>query len=403
MIYLTLVIPIITIVICFIFFRRKILLWEYALILVPSIIISVAMNFIMIHYSNSATEYLGNQITHIQHYDRWNEYIHQTCSRQVASGTDSDGNTTYTTEYYDCSYVKNHPEYWVMIDPNDEYDISKYEFDSIRTLWNTQMIFVDMKRNYHTIDGDAQRYTWNNNFEHSINITTPHSYQNKVQSPTSYSIFKFEDLDKIDIEFNHLMDYPKIDKKLKQQVTILCDTGIVVSDTIQQLFKHINGWYGPQFEFRYYVLLFNTDYDVTQKQRSYWKGGNKNEFNICIGIDSISQKIKWFDTFTWSDDRNLSISVERCLLKQDTLNLKGVWDVLFLKVPSEWKRKNFSDFDYIQLEITLTQFWIIFFIIILYNVGVAFYVICNEYSHDNIVRTINKGFRNHYRKSGWRL
>src|SRR4051812_8339781 len=101
-------VPILTCVVLLWFFREKTVWWEYLLVAVPSIILVISLRLIMISYSTSANEYLGNYVSYVQHYDQWDEWISQTCSYETCTGTGND--RSCTTHYYDCSYRKNHPE-----------------------------------------------------------------------------------------------------------------------------------------------------------------------------------------------------------------------------------------------------------------------------------------------------
>jgi len=361
-------IPILTIVILLLFFNKKILFYQYALILGPSVLFGILLNFIMISYNTSKTEYLGYYITSIKHYDRWDEYIYQTCTREVPSGTDSEGHTTYTTETYDCSYVDTHPEHWTMIDnSNEEYEIERGTFNDLLNQWKTPMLFIDMHRDYYSIDGDCQKYNWDNKIEHSMTITIPHLYTNKIQA--TYSIFNLEKITKEEAKLYGLYDYPKV--KGYSQNNII---GMNCNAEEGKYMNFLNGYLGKSYQFRTYLLAFyDKSQEVSFKQRSYWKGSNKNEFIICVGLDSISNKLLWGNSFSWSDDKTLEIMINDYLFsyKEKELNLTDLSKTLLSDVPKYWKRKEFKDFDYLKPVLTQKQLMWLSILLIIINIGIS--------------------------------
>jgi hypothetical protein len=341
----------------------------------------------MVSLNTGKTEYWGNYIVSIKHYDRWNEWIYQTC--EVPCGTDSEGNTTYCT--VDCSYVENHPEYWTMVDDNKkEYEITKKTFENTRDQWNTPMVFIDMKRKYHTIDGDAQSYAWDNDVFHSVTVTNPHSYKNKIQA--SQSVFNFTKLDKKEVETLGLYSYPEVvsvekgswlmsDIYLPYQSSIIGFKGDIHPDTLKE-WDFVNGYYGKSHEFRTYLLCYyNKSVDISMKQRTHWIGGNKNEFIITVGLDSLSNKILWTNTFGWSDDKSMSILTEQYLNKRDTLFIGELSHKLSEWIPVYWKRKNFSDFDYLKPVITQKQMNILSTVLFVLGIGLMVYMVRNKFTN----------------------
>lgn len=75
-------IPFVVAAFLLIFFRKQTTWWEYAVLIVPSILIGILMEFVFKQSNAADTEYLGSYVTRIRHYDAWNEYIHRTCTRR---------------------------------------------------------------------------------------------------------------------------------------------------------------------------------------------------------------------------------------------------------------------------------------------------------------------------------
>lgn len=382
MIYFTFIIPVVFCTILFCFFRNKTVWWEYLCVFIPSIVVSIIVNLLMINYNTSSTEYFGYYANSVKHYDAWNEYIHRTCTRQVPCGTDGNGHTRYRTETYDCSYVKYHKEYWVAEDnTNNDRIISKIIYDSFRYKWKAPMVFIDMKRKYHSLDGDAQKYEWNKSKLDILSFTDSHRYKNKIKS--AKSLFGFSEVTKdkaIEIglfEYPELTNLSKYDSK-NQQSTIL---GINCTESEQKFFQYINSYYGLKNEFRTYLLFFkNKDRGIMYDQRDYWVGGNKNEFVVCFGIDSITNKILWCDAFSWCDKPKMETEVRSYFSNKDTLNLTDFGNNIEEWVCSGlWQRKSFKDYEYLSVELTSIQYTWLIIITFIINILIGFWVILNRY------------------------
>ena len=131
-------------------------------------------NFTKIN-NTSDTEYQGYYVTNIRYYESWNEYIHKTCSRSRRVGKKT------VTTYYDCSYVKNHSEYFTkVLNNNSEIEISQKYYNYLKNLWNTHNSFVELNRNYHSKDGDMYECSWDNLVKNCQNVTFENIYENKI-------------------------------------------------------------------------------------------------------------------------------------------------------------------------------------------------------------------------------
>lgn len=317
--------------------------------LAPTFIIGLivlGMSLGMRHSNFSDTEYLSYYITKIRHTDEWDEWIHRTCTREVPDGTDSKGNTKYRTETYDCSYREYHPERWLKYDnKGDDIYINREEFEELRRRWGTPMRFIDMHRNYYRIDGDAQEYDWDGSWQTCETFTTTHSYENRLLG--SQSAFRLREVSKEEAKELGLYDYPTA----KNSPII----GIKASPYDTQRFNFINAYYGMNKQIHVFVLVWPWEKgaSISEDQRAYWQGGNKNEFVVCIGKDS-RDSIRWARCFSWQDDITMDIQCKEFLLSNPRFDLEKLsyWIEGNL---SMWNRKPFHDFDYIKSFLTSGQ------------------------------------------------
>ena len=117
--------------------------------------------------------------------------------------------------------------------------------------------------------------------------------------------------------------------------------------------------------------------DVANKQRSYWEGGNKNEFVVCIGVDN-SGRFEQVDAIAWISKPAFEAEVEDFIMNHEDVKLKKFADWLPGQVAAHWKRRDFKDFEYLQMELTETQIWWVMIILTIYNIVMSLWVINNE-------------------------
>ena len=372
--------PFIISIFLLIFFKRQIVWWEYVCLVGISILFTLLLKSVFIVSLEYDTEYLGGYITKITHYDEWDEWIHKTCTRQVPCGRDSKGNTIYRTETYDCSYREYHPERWKYTDNygREEYFYNKSYFDAaMRELGCPKMVFRDMHRNYYRIDGDAQDYFYDGTVQHIRSLVWSETYRNKILA--SHSIFKFEDIDDEDADSLGLFRYPNIEDD--DQAVIL---GFKAGKKVHKQYKYINSVYGSKKQFRIYVLVFrDKPLEISEKQKSYWQGGNKNEFVLCLGYNTKKGTIDWCNPFSWCDKPELEVATKRYFRDHPKMDLSEYpqWLENHLHL---WKRKEFKDFDYIENELTKGQSIALLIIILIFDIFVSILFIGNEATNEGM-------------------
>ena len=372
--------PFIISIFLLIFFKKYIVWWEYICLVATSILFTLLLKSVFIASLEYDTEYLGGYITKVTHYDEWDEWIHKTCTRQVPCGRDSKGHTIYRTETYDCSYRDYHPECWTYTDNynREEYFYNKSYFDAaMKELGYPKMVFRDMHRKYYRIDGDAQDYYYDGTPQHVRALVWKNSYQNKILA--SHSIFKFEEIDDDDADSLGLFRYP--DVKDNDQAVIL---GFKAGKEVHKQYKYINSVYGPKKQFRIYVLVFrDKPLEISEKQKSYWQGGNKNEFVLCLGYNTKKGTIDWCNPFSWCDKPELEVATKRYFREHPRMDLSKYpqWLENHLHL---WKRKEFKDFDYIENELTKGQSIALLIIILIFDILVSILLIGNDISNEDM-------------------
>jgi len=308
------------------------------------LIILFCIAVICISCGNSDIEYLGHYIVKVEYEEYWDEYIERTCTKTVHDGYDEDGNEITHEEEYDCSYVDYHyPKYYYTREDGHVVIIDENQYNQIIRKLGTKPVFVDMHRDYYMRDGDKYVHTFDGNRNRMWTLTESHRYKNKVKG--SKSVFNFSDVSKEDKEFYHLYDYPENFDYFKDENPLI---GIKAYKATIDSFRYLNAYYGGKYQFRCYVMVWkNAPLEISKMEQDYLIGGNKNELIVCISVDDNS-KIQWVNAFSWEDTPYISVGVNHLYEPDEPLNLMKLNRYLLAAVPTDWKRKEFKDFEYIK-------------------------------------------------------
>ena len=364
-------IPIVTAGILAFKFREKTALWEYAVVLVPSLLLFFALKYSFVYISSLDKEYLSDLVSKITYYEDWDETVMVTHTRTVSCG-----NGKTRTETYVVPERRYHPKRYVYETVTGETnDVSEDEYKLICYKLNMPAVFKDMHRSYRSKDGDAYVTSWNRTRENSYPVTWTHLYQNKVKA-SSYSIFKYGNISEEEIKENKLFDYPEI--KNNDQNPIL---GFNATDTDIDAVRYLNGYRGPKNQIHVFILCFNNpSLEVAEMQKAYWQGGNKNEFVVCLGVKNNT--VIWCNPFSWSDEPMLEVKTRDYFIKHPDINFKDYAEWLDTQIDKNWHRKEFNDFNYLSIELSIGWYIAILIIILCYNVGISYWVITNEFTLD---------------------
>jgi hypothetical protein len=376
-IYFALVIPILAGVYLIWKHRQSVVLWE------PLIVIGACLIFIAIFKAGVEThqtddvEYWGSRAVRVEYYEAWDERIHQTCTRSC-------GKNCTTT--YDCSYTIYHSEYWAIADDlGQKIKISHAEHDRLlRQFGVTKTTFVDLHRNYYTNDGDKYIGNWDGSVESCEPVTTIHHYENRVQA--SASVFNYPEVTEEEKLQYKPYDYPE----LKQNHILYPILG-AGKDAIeaQKFLDYENALLGKKKEIRMWVLLFKDQpIEAGMMQEGYWKGGNKNEFIVAIGMKG--NKPAWCHPFSWSEIEEPKIRIRNWVMEQDTLDLMELSRFVTQRLNLNFKRKHFSEFSYLTVD---PPFWAVlttYVVTIILTILTSLWVVHNKITEDG------NGYRNRF-------
>lgn len=310
----------------------------------------------------SDTERHGGWVTKVTYYEPWNEWIDETCSQDVNCGQDCT-----TTIYYDCSYVSHHEaEYELSNSNGDTITISQQTFEELGRKFSN-MNFVELNRNFHTIDGNAYISQWQGEEETFQPFFTEHRYTNRAQVSDVKKFTKFTKEESPQIL--GLYDFPNLTNNFYDPA-ILGDAPN--KEAADKLLQNYNAKYGRSKQVRFWVLLFkNKAQSIGFDQESYWKGGNKNEIVVCIGLDDQNQ-VEWCRPFCWSPENNISNeimlrNIQTHIEKQTQLNLVESVDFLVKEAVDKFERKQFKELSKVAINLPQTLNWLAFVIVIVFT------------------------------------
>ncbi len=350
LIYLSLLFPILAII-THLILHKKIFQWEIVA-LVSLLIISIIVTKTLDEYSQTKdVEYIQDYVVRVEYYEDWNEWIEKTCSKEKCTGSGKDEKCE--TEYYDCSYVDYHEEYWVIITASgNQHYIDKNEWDKLKKQFNTNPIFVDMQRDYYTDDGDMYYYIWDGDIKSVEYLVTTHNYENRVQA--SHNVVNFQEVH-----------------------SLIGDNNSEIDDYINKT----NALYAIKKQVKVFYLIFkNKPLDAALLQEQYWKGGNKNEIIICVGIDD-NRFIKWSYVFSWSKSENVKIAIRDYIIKQRTLDktvYKNIVDYSNKEIIKNYTRFRFKEFSYLSVDLSNSAIVIAFIISFIVSLIFIIYVLKNQ-------------------------
>jgi hypothetical protein len=335
-IWFALIIPIFTAVILFVFFNHYTKIWEFFIPFLASLALISIMKITTESCQTSDTEYWGEKIVQAIYSEEWDEEV--SCKHEISCTHEKYCKDNEGKEYQ-CGYehsndgyyhmydVDNHPEYWeIKTEFGNTSSISKAEYNRLVKKWDNQE-FVNKNRDYHSINGDWFVTNFNNSDEKIECFVTNHSYENRVQA--SDNVFNFPEVLAPEIKMFNLYEYPKINGYKQKGILGIGDSTQSLAENKVQI---INAKLGPNKQVKLFILVFrNLPEEAAYFQECLWKGGNKNEFVVCIGIDSIS-RIKWCKPFSFTENLDIKINTRNFVKEMKVLNLYKVTEFLQVEI-----------------------------------------------------------------------
>ena len=378
MIWIALLIPVAAIFVCSKYFARSMHYGEYAVLFMVPLLCIVIGKGCSVSSQTKDSETWNNYGTRAEYFEDWNERV--SCKHpQYSTSTDSKGNTTRTytgdAHSYDVNY---HSEYWQLKDNSgSSRRIKRSKFEEICKLWKMKK-FADLSRRYHNNDGDKYYSDYTKIFEDTVPVTTQHTYKNKIQA--SKSVFNFDEVMPDTIKQYKLVGYPT-------QTTFDYNPIIGWSDwKASEYLQKQNSLVGSRRQLHMLLLVFiDQPYTAAAYQEAYWKGGNKNEFIVCVGVDK-QKNIKWTKVISWTTAETLKVVTESKIKEMKTFDCMAVVKYMADTIPKSFRRREFAEFDYLTVQPTMKAVIWTFVVTLLVTIGISIFSVMNNLDFNESVR-----------------
>lgn len=261
--------------------------------------------------------------------------VYKESYEETITTTDDKGNTQTTTIYHG-------PEYRV-VDTNN-YSVGINEKTYVRLA--KQFGEPNPPTDWGVGNGWTHTYNWPINNATAEVVSTSHTFINRTQA--NHSVFKYDPVSEETKNQFQLFDHPKVDGYYTVRC-VLGDAGPETSKYERQL-SLTNAYLGHNCEIRIFVLVFHDQpIEASVHQEALWKGGKKNELVICFGVNN-AYDVTWTKCFSWSNSEQLKADIQTIHRVGDKLDLFKLNNWLNEHIPTEWKRREFTEFKYIQIE-----------------------------------------------------
>jgi len=397
--------------------RQKTVWWEIAIPIAVTVLTLVICQIIAIRSATNDKEYWGHMSYKITHEEPMT--YDGECSEQYACGTYSCGTTkspatctTYCTRYYKCDKSTSRNTF-ITDDRGNKYRISYGKYQEIDKRWghNGYIVGKMTKRDAaYTTTGDKYKRAgrghrhsvkWDHIPASSEPIVREYTYENRLQTQSHWGKVSEEDRALYDV-----FEYPSVPGGWRLTSLLTNGPAFGKSDRhLQYLNGHLNTNKGGYKKVRLWLLVYNNQpQESAELQRSYWKGGNKNEIVVMIGTNA-EREITWADIMSQADDADiLQIDMRDQLLLEMANGKNGysgkLTDNDLLKfvqwlgdaVKVGYTKPDFKQYDYIQVAPSLFAVILTYLIVIFVNVGTGFFVVVNPWQ-EGARKTRRRGYR----------
>ena len=71
-------------------------------------------------------------------------------------------------------------------------------------------------------------------------------------------------------------------------------------------------------------------------------------------------------------------------MSSDKIDGLKLSEYISLETKKHFRRKEFSDFDYLSVELPASSYWLIYIVTLLTNIGIGFFVVKNDIDEDHL-------------------
>lgn len=383
MIGLSLLIPIVIIFLTWVFFRKQLHWLELIGALLTSYIV-FGIGYLILRPSTSDFEYNGHLIVKAEYYEEYETWVSKTCTRTYTTG--SGKNMRTHTRTYDCSYCdRTSAKYYLIDEYGNSFSTDQETYNKLKKKWNANPIFTELNRRIRKSgfcgkDGDKYTIHWNKNVMDHYNYTTTHRFDNPLLLNRSL----FNHLKNDSTKYKRIFKYPELDYSGQVQTVIgLKNINLPAEEKIRfsKYHDYLNAKYGFTNQIRIHTIFYkNEDISIAREQESYYMGGKQNEIIVCVGTDG--NKIQWVYPISWSENKVNLVNIREDLMVDDKIDISKFYQT-YDKARKEFKRKDFTDFEYISYVPSGKDMWIMISILVISTIIILIVFIKNHFHHDS--------------------
>jgi hypothetical protein len=362
--------PVLSMIVLYRYFSSKTVWWELILPLGCALISIFLCKVIIEKINISDREYLDSVVSKTENHDPWVEMV--PC---VHYQTVTVGKTTYTRQMhpFDLCY---HPRRCYLVCKHGSHEVSlDYYTNLMKKVWKNEKTHTPIRPSAMK-NGDIHTSKWDEQFNHMETMTFTRNYDNKVQS--SKSIFNFHELAPEDKKQYHLFDYPSIGHMHRGQSIL----GYQALDEDRVLLNRYNSMLGDIRSLRiWFVAFYNQPLVAGHAQESLWKGGNRNDIVITVGLNS-DNKVQWVYPFSWAENETPKFAIRDYIAMQKTFDLSSAIKFSYEQVKDDVYVRDFTEFDYLETAISGWQIILIHILTIGVCIGIGYWVVNNDINEE---------------------
>jgi len=343
------------------------------------------IHIIAIHGMTDDIETWSGQITKTSHYPRWVEEYEESHTREVPSGTDKDGNTTYTTETYYTTEHATHHEHWTVTRDfgsyNDEPEIEEHLFHEISKKFGKEIVedgIQSCTHGGHFDGGDNNIYSSYNKTGYVYPVTTIRSFENRIKAaPTVFSFSKVP---------TNINVYAWPDNSDWMHSDRLLGTASILVDHYK--WDCMNSSLGPRKRVNVIMVGFgDVSDDYGHYQQAKWIGGKKNDLVICFGGATKNSPAKWTYVFGWTENELVKQNLMTLLLTHPVDN--NIIPLISEEIAKNYVIKDWKKFDYISIDPPTWAYWVYFILLGISQAGLYFFFHSNDFGKYSGTSTYN--------------
>jgi hypothetical protein len=358
-------------------YTKRVVWWEWLVSVVVAVIACFIWHICLVWGMTTDQETWSGQITVTTHHPRWIEeyqeavYKTVTKTRHVGSGKNR-RTETYTDRvfsHYETRH-RTHPEHWDAEDTlGRNYDIGQAWFEETAKAFGGYETRKVSKSGFDS--GDPNIYVAQNKTGIVFPTTAIKSWTNRVKSaPSLFSYVKVPEGTKV-------FDYPFSEGWTNSNRLLGTCQNVPILE-----WDRLNARLGSTKKVNLIACGFPTEGDgdscMAQFQEAAWFGGKKNDLVVCIG--GMPRSPSWVNVFGWTEREDCKRNLETLILKNgfclETL------PAIEKEVLANYQIKDWSKFDYLEIEPSPWAYVTILLIIVITQCGVWYFAFTNGEDKD---------------------